>query len=304
MVTFFPWVVRVFPFSISVSTTVQCCCVMMALPCFLVVTIVVVSRLVYRKGMDLLAGILPIICNRHGDVHFLIGGDGPKRVNLEEICEKHQLHARMHLLGSIAHADVRNVLVQGDIFLNTSLTEAFCMAIVEAASCGLKVVSTDVGGIPEVLPTDMIQLAEPSVDGLVTELEVAISNVRQGKGISPEQAHARIEQYYQWSEVAERTEKVYDLVSEDTPICLADRLHKFYSLGPVAGKVFSLLLMLCCVWLMFVEWWRPSQFIDQAPDLGGCRESLHQQYHTPDTGTSSKHQLENKTAPNSARKRN
>ena len=28
------------------------------------------------------------------------------------------------------------VLVEGDIFLNTSLTEAFCIAIVEAASCG------------------------------------------------------------------------------------------------------------------------------------------------------------------------
>ena len=81
------------------------------------------------------------------------------------------------------------VLVQGDIFLNTSLTEAFCMAIVEAASCGyvlvdffllnkrirgalhvfsffsLQVVSTRVGGVPEVLPGDMIKLAEPSVAG-------------------------------------------------------------------------------------------------------------------------------------------
>ncbi len=28
------------------------------------------------------------------------------------------------------------MLIQGDIFLNTSLTEAFCIAIVEAACCG------------------------------------------------------------------------------------------------------------------------------------------------------------------------
>ncbi len=34
---------------------------------------------------------------------------------------------------------MRDVLVQGHIFLNTSLTEAFCMAIVEGASCGLQV---------------------------------------------------------------------------------------------------------------------------------------------------------------------
>jgi hypothetical protein len=40
-------------------------------------------------------------------------------------------------------------LIRGQIFLNTSLTEAFCIAIVEAASCGLLVVSTKVGGLPE-----------------------------------------------------------------------------------------------------------------------------------------------------------
>lgn len=42
------------------------------------------------------------------------------------------------------------VQVQGDIFINASLTEAFCMAIVEAAAAGLLVVSTAVGGVPEV----------------------------------------------------------------------------------------------------------------------------------------------------------
>ena len=57
------------------------------------------------------------------------------------------------------------MLVQGDIFLNTSLTEAFCIAIVEAASCGLQVLSTRVGGVPEVLPPDMITLATPTVSG-------------------------------------------------------------------------------------------------------------------------------------------
>lgn len=37
------------------------------------VTVVVVSRLVYRKGMDLLAGLIPIICSKHRDVCFIVG---------------------------------------------------------------------------------------------------------------------------------------------------------------------------------------------------------------------------------------
>ncbi|KAF7247943.1 Phosphatidylinositol N-acetylglucosaminyltransferase subunit A [Varanus komodoensis] len=103
------------------------------------ITIVVVSRLVYRKGIDLLSGIIPELCQKYPDLHFLVGGEGPKRIILEEVRERYQLHDRVRLLGALEHRDVRNVLVQGHIFLNTSLTEAFCMAIVEAASCGLQV---------------------------------------------------------------------------------------------------------------------------------------------------------------------
>ncbi|MGH0145527.1 UNVERIFIED_CONTAM: hypothetical protein FKN15_043185 [Acipenser sinensis] len=103
------------------------------------ITIVVVSRLVYRKGIDLLGGIIPELCQKYPDLQFLIGGEGPKRLVLEEVREKYQLHDRVRLLGALEHKDVRNVLVQGHIFLNTSLTEAFCMAIVEGASCGLQV---------------------------------------------------------------------------------------------------------------------------------------------------------------------
>uniref|UniRef100_A0A8C8YSB8 phosphatidylinositol N-acetylglucosaminyltransferase n=1 Tax=Prolemur simus TaxID=1328070 RepID=A0A8C8YSB8_PROSS len=117
-----------------------------------IITIVVVSRLVYRKGTDLLSGIIPELCQKYPDLNFLIGGEGPKRIILEEVRERYQLHDRVHLLGALEHKDVRNVLVQGHIFLNTSLTEAFCMAIVEAASCGLQVY--DRVSLEAVLPMD------------------------------------------------------------------------------------------------------------------------------------------------------
>lgn len=100
------------------------------------ITIVVISRLVYRKGVDLLIAIIPRICEMYKNARFIIGGDGPKRIDLEQMREKHLLHDRVELLGPIKHHEVRNVLIQGNIFLNTSLTEAFCIAIVEAACAG------------------------------------------------------------------------------------------------------------------------------------------------------------------------
>ena len=73
-----------------------------------------------------------------------------------------------------------------DMFLNTSLTEAFCIAIVEAASSGLMVVSTvfikkifqNVGGITEVLPEHMLYLAKPEPKDIIEKLSIAIPKAK------------------------------------------------------------------------------------------------------------------------------
>ncbi|EDW10565.2 phosphatidylinositol N-acetylglucosaminyltransferase subunit A [Drosophila mojavensis] len=142
-----------------------------------VINIVVASRLVYRKGIDLLAGVIPRFKNSP-NINFIIVGDGPKRDLLEEIREKTNMQDRVEILGAVEHAKVRDVLVRGHIFVNTSLTEAYCMAIVEAASCGLQVVSTSVGGIPEVLPNSLILLAEPDIEAIYAAILVAIDRHR------------------------------------------------------------------------------------------------------------------------------
>jgi phosphatidylinositol glycan class A protein len=97
-----------------------------------VVTVVAITRLMYRKGVDVMVDVIPEICRKHTNVNFVIGGDGPKKMNLEEMVERHQLHDRVELLGHVQHCDVRNVLCRGHIYLNCSLTEAFCIAILDS----------------------------------------------------------------------------------------------------------------------------------------------------------------------------
>jgi phosphatidylinositol glycan class A protein len=97
--------------------------------------------------------------------------------DLLELVERHNLHGRVELLGGLPHEKVRDVLCRGHIFLNTSLTESFCIAILEAACCGLLVVTTDVGGVPEVLPQHMAYLAKPEEKSILRQLRSAINNV-------------------------------------------------------------------------------------------------------------------------------
>ncbi|XP_031563724.1 N-acetylglucosaminyl-phosphatidylinositol biosynthetic protein-like [Actinia tenebrosa] len=230
------------------------------------IIIVVVSRLVYRKGMDLLASLIPLICSKYNDVNFIIGGDGPKRVLLEETREQYQLDNRVELLGTLEHDKVRDVLVQGHIFLNTSLTEAFCMAIVEAACCGLLVVSTQVGGVPEVLPSDMIRLAQPSVKALEEALDDAILAVRTGKVLNAEVLHERIKSMYTWMNVCKRTETVYDTVSKLPSVPFNVRLQRLYECGSVAGKIFCVLAVIDLILLLIVEYLVPKENIDISPE--------------------------------------
>jgi phosphatidylinositol glycan class A protein len=100
------------------------------------------------------------------------------------------------------------VLSRGHIFLNTSLTESFGIALLEAACAGLLVVATAVGGVPEVLPPSYAILARPTSDAILNALAMAVKRVKDGKH-NPHATHERVRGLYGWADVALRKEKVY-----------------------------------------------------------------------------------------------
>lgn len=63
----------------------------------------------YRKGSDLLAEIIPPLCAKYPKLRFIIGGDGPKRILIEEARERYRLHDRVVMLGLVPHNQVRDV---------------------------------------------------------------------------------------------------------------------------------------------------------------------------------------------------
>ncbi|KAH8745139.1 glycosyltransferase family 4 protein [Hyaloscypha finlandica] len=253
------------------------------------ITIVVVSRLFYNKGTDLLVAAIPRILASHPHVRFIIAGSGPKAIDLEQMLERNVLQDRVEMLGPVRHEEVRDVMVRGHIYLHPSLTEAFGTVIVEAASCGLYVVCTQVGGIPEVLPNHMTVFAKPEEDDLVAATGKAIAALRSNK-VRTENFHDQVKKMYSWTDVAERTERVYDGISgvlseadfygydaADAAswsatrgragvqsFALIDRLKRYYGCGIWAGKLFCLCVVIDYLLFMFLEFFAPRDEIDIA----------------------------------------
>uniref|UniRef100_A0A0N4ZEH4 GlcNAc-PI synthesis protein n=1 Tax=Parastrongyloides trichosuri TaxID=131310 RepID=A0A0N4ZEH4_PARTI len=213
------------------------------------ITIVVACRLVYRKGADLLKYVIPNVCLLHPKVKFVIAGDGPKRVDIEIMREKYNLFDRVIMLGMVPHDKIAEVLVRGQIFLNTSLTEAFCIAIIEAASCGLHVISTKVGGVVEVLPKNMLTTVEGSVDSIVEGCLKVIKLYEKGKLIDPIIKHEMVKPMYNWNDVAKRTENVYKEVINDKLLTTWDEICIFKN----NGLVFGLCWIGMCIFLKLIS---------------------------------------------------
>ena len=70
-------------------------------------------------------------------------------------------------------------------------------------------VATKVGGVPEVLPSDMLVLAEPTPESLLAALGRAMELLPKS---DPLERHRRVSEMYDWRDIAERVERVYDKV--------------------------------------------------------------------------------------------
>lgn len=86
---------------------------------------------------------------RHLDAKLLMVGDGPERRSAEELVRELNITDKVNFLGS--QTAVEEIYSVSDLFLLPSETESFGLAALEAMACEVPIISSNAGGIPELV---------------------------------------------------------------------------------------------------------------------------------------------------------
>jgi phosphatidylinositol alpha-1,6-mannosyltransferase len=118
--------------------------------------VVCVSRLMPRKGQDVLIRALPAVQRAVPDTALLLVGGGPSRERLESLAASTGVAASVMFTGSVPWPELPSYYGAGDVFAMPCRTrlggvdvEGLGIVFLEAAACGLPVVAGDSGGAPE-----------------------------------------------------------------------------------------------------------------------------------------------------------
>ena len=156
------------------------------------INIVTVGRLSKQKNQRLLIEAVSKVAEVHRDVTLNILGDGPLREDLEVYIKDNSLEDIVHLLGNINN--VEDYLAEADIFALSSSYEGLPLVILEAMAAGLPIVSTDVGGVRDIVTNNGILVPNGERSALIAAILKLIdsSELRQAYG---ERSLENVKQY-------------------------------------------------------------------------------------------------------------
>lgn len=136
-----------------------------------------ISELVPIKNLETMIQAISLLPEQY---KLLIIGSGASRARLEQMVISYSLNSRVLFLGE--RVEAHRYLPQVDIFAMTSLSEGFCLSLVEAALYGKKIVCADIAGMREKFSDDEVTYFQPdSPRGLADAIVLAQAHGEKGQ---------------------------------------------------------------------------------------------------------------------------
>jgi glycosyltransferase involved in cell wall biosynthesis len=127
-----------------------------------VFTIGSAGRFFKIKDFPLFVEIARILINRHGNLEFILAGDGPERETVRSLVKQYDIDRYFRFPGFVS--DTSDFFQTLDLYINTSRHEGIPMSILEAMAYGVPVVAPAVGGFHEMIDNGVNGLLVDSRD--------------------------------------------------------------------------------------------------------------------------------------------
>ena len=166
-----------------------------------------VGNLRWQKNHTLLIKSFLKVSEVFPDFKLLILGSGPDKQNLEDLVKKLKLTSRVVFYGQVNQKDIADLMNKSKVFCLSSLSEGFPKVILEAFSCGLPVISTDVGDCKNIIENGGI-----IADANVEEYSAKIIDLLRSSNLEEYGKKAQqISLKYSWDNVVNHVDSAYEL---------------------------------------------------------------------------------------------
>jgi len=175
------------------------------------VIIGIIGRLSEEKGQVDFVRIAGKVLSQRDNCHFIVVGDGPLTNEVQS--EVDRLRVREHFTFTGHRTDMLDIYSAIDILAITSYTEGLPNVLLEAFALSKAVVSTDVGGVSEVLHHDVNGcLANPGDIELIANHLIRLVNDEQLRKRFGRQGRMTIEKEFNFRKRVEKMEALYDSI--------------------------------------------------------------------------------------------
>lgn len=166
------------------------------------------GRLAKRKGVAwFVENVMPKLSE---NIIYIVAGSGPDKENIEKTIEKQNLSSRVNMLGYVTD-EVRNILMNTcDIFVQPNIKiegdmEGFGISVIEAASCKLPVIASDLEGLKDAIKNNENGfLIKPNdINGYVEKINSLLANNEFRKSFG-EKARQYVIENYKWEFIASK----------------------------------------------------------------------------------------------------
>ena len=161
------------------------------------------------KGLRFLINALPGVLKNFPETHLMVIGKSPNESKIRKLIDDLHLNERISFKSNLSEEEIVDIYHSSQIAVIPSLYEGFGFGAGEAMACGTPLISTDSGGLKDVIGDSAIKIASGSIEEIENKIISLFQDPEKREQLSLK-GRNRMEDFFDWKIAALNYVKVFE----------------------------------------------------------------------------------------------